>query len=118
MSTLESSRLRLVGHSDLAGCGDGMQIMKVDTALYVGHLGTSKAATSVLDASDPAAPRVVRQFSRSPGSHSHKVQTAAQINDLFVDGDGTIFVTDRVGGGLYVLRPEDDLLEVREDARF
>ena len=76
MRTLESSRLRFVGHSDLAGCGDGMQIMKVGDALYVGHLGTSKAATSVLDVSDPATPRMVKQFTHSPGSHSHKVQTA------------------------------------------
>ena len=29
----------------------------------------------------------------------------AQINDLFVDDGGLIWVTDRIGGGLYVLEP-------------
>jgi hypothetical protein len=28
-----------------------------------------------------------------------------QLNDLLVDGDGTVFVTDRHSGGLYILRP-------------
>ncbi|HZA41701.1 MAG TPA: creatininase family protein [Actinomycetota bacterium] len=51
------------------------------------------------------------------GPHLPCGTDTTQINDLFVDHDGTIFVTDRVGGGLFVLRPEDDLRATMEDAR-
>ena len=34
-------------------------------------------------------------------------QVAAQINDIFVDADHTIFATDRVNGGVYILQPEE-----------
>lgn len=76
MRTLEAKRIRLIGHSDLGGRGDGMQIMREGDALYVGHLGTSGMATSVLDVSDLAAPRLVFQIPAAAGTHSHKVQTA------------------------------------------
>jgi hypothetical protein len=76
MRTLEAKRIRLTGHSDLGGRGDGMQIMRVGDALYVGHLGTIGMATSVLDVSDLAAPRLVLQIPAAAGTHSHKVQTA------------------------------------------
>jgi hypothetical protein len=68
--------LRLIGHSDLGGSGDGMQVMRHGPALYVGHLGTSGMGTSVLDVGDETSPRVVRQIPAPAGSHSHKVQVA------------------------------------------
>lgn len=76
MKTREAHHLQLIGRSDLGGCGDGMQIMKVDDALYVGHLGTSGMGTSILDVADPTRPSVVKQIPAATGSHSHKVQTA------------------------------------------
>ena len=72
----EARRLRLVGHSDLNGFGDGMQVVRHGDALYVGHSGPSGMGTSVLDVSDRARPRVVRQWPAPPGSHTHKVQVA------------------------------------------
>jgi hypothetical protein len=66
----------LVGHSDLDGHGDGMQVMPFGDTLYVAHMGPTGKATSILDISDPADPRVVRQWAAAPGSHSHKVQVA------------------------------------------
>jgi hypothetical protein len=36
-------------------------------------------------------------------------QKAAQINDVFVAEDHTVYVTDRVNGGVYILEPDDDL---------
>lgn len=72
----ERDGLRLIGHSDLNGFGDGMQVMRRGDALYVGHFGPSGMGTSVLDVSDPTRPRVVRQWPAPPGSHTHKVQTA------------------------------------------
>jgi hypothetical protein len=76
--------LRLVGHSDLGGRGDGMQVIRNRDALYVGHLGTSGMATSILDVSDPRAPQLVRQIPAAHGSHSHKVQF----------GDGLVLVNE------------------------
>lgn len=44
-------------------------------------------------------------------------QPVAQINDLFVDADGLLWVTDRIGGGLYVLRAERPLAALMDQAR-
>ena len=43
-------------------------------------------------------------------------QPVAQINDLFVDDGGLIWVTDRISGGLYVLRPEPGLAGLMDEA--
>jgi hypothetical protein len=68
--------LRQIAEHDLAGCGDGMQVQRVDDAVYVGHTGTSGAGTSVLDASDPRNPRLVAQWAAPANTHTHKVQVA------------------------------------------
>ncbi len=73
---LEADGLTMIGHSDLGGFGDGMQVIRRGDALYVGHFGTSGAGTSILDASDPTDVRLVRQFAAPAGSHTHKVQVA------------------------------------------
>lgn len=72
----DSRGLRLVGHSDLGGYGDGMQVMREGDALYVGHFGPSGAGTSILDVRDPSRPRLVQQWRSPAGSHTHKVQVA------------------------------------------
>lgn len=74
--TADARGLRTVGHSDLGGYGDGMQVMREGDALYVGHFGPSGMGTSVLDVSDPTAPVLVEQWPAPTGSHSHKVQVA------------------------------------------
>jgi hypothetical protein len=71
--------LRLVGHSDLGGCGDGMQVLRHGDALYVGHFGISGMGTSILDVADPTRPRLVDQWPAPPGSHTHKVQVADDL---------------------------------------
>ena len=73
---LEQRGLELVGHSDLAGRGDGMQIMRSGDVVYVGHMGDFGVGTSVLDVADPARPKVLRQIPVPKGTHSHKVQLA------------------------------------------
>lgn len=67
---------RVVSHSDLGGCGDGMQVMRHGDALYVGHYGKSGMGTTVLDVSDPEHPRIVDQWPAPAGTHTHKVQVA------------------------------------------
>jgi hypothetical protein len=76
---LEAHGLELVGHSDLGGTGDGMQIMRNGDVLYVGHMGDFGVGTSVVDISDPRRPRVVRQIPVPGGTHSHKVQLAGDL---------------------------------------
>ena len=73
---LERQGLELVGHCDLDGKGDGMQIMRSGDVLYVGHMGDFGVGTSVVDIADAAAPRVIRQIAVPKGTHSHKVQLA------------------------------------------
>ena len=67
---------RLLAHHDLGGFGDGMQLVREGGALYVGHFGPSGMGTSILDVSDPSAPRLVEQLPAPPGTHTHKVQVA------------------------------------------
>ena len=59
LGTAEAKGLRLLAHHDLAGHGDGMQVLREGDALYVGHNGPSGMGTSILDVSDPSAPEVV-----------------------------------------------------------
>ena len=70
---------RVVSHSDLGGCGDGMQVLREGAALYVGHYGKSGMGTTVLDVRDPARPRIVDQWPAPPGTHTHKVQVAGGL---------------------------------------
>ena len=73
---IEQRGLELVGHTDLDGRGDGMQIMRNGDVVYVGHMGDFGVGTSVVDIADPARPRVLRQIPVPKGTHSHKVQLA------------------------------------------
>lgn len=76
----EAHGLRLVGHSDLGGYGDGNQLIRQGAHLYVGHM--RRMGTSVLDVSDPERPALVWQQPAPPHTHSHKVQL----------GDGLLIV--------------------------
>ncbi len=74
----EAWNMRRIGHSDLNGYGDGMQLMLKNHYLFVGHVD-GKAGTSILDVSDPAHPEMVNQIFCPPSIHSHKVQIAGDI---------------------------------------
>lgn len=76
VETAEAKGLRLLAHHDLDGRGDGMQVMRHENTLYVGHAGTSRAGTSILDVSDPRRPKLVDQWPAPDNTHTHKVQVA------------------------------------------
>lgn len=82
----EAQGLVTVGHSDLGGFGDGMQIARSGDALYVGHAGTTGMGTTILDVSDLSDPTVVRQFPAPSGGHCHKAVHADQT--LLVNHEG------------------------------
>lgn len=102
---------RQIGHSDLGGFGDGMQLMRSGDALYVGHFGPSGMGTSVLDASDPSSPRLVTQWRAPEGGHNHKVQVADGLLltnfEAFRGGS-----PDRVGMAVFDLTDPFDPVEV------
>ena len=77
----EKWNVRLVGHHDLDGHGDGMQLLKAGRYVYVAHLGTSPMALTIVDAQDPQDPKVVRQIPHLPNTHAHKVQI---VGDLLI----------------------------------
>lgn len=79
MRTATAEGLRLVGHHDLAGNGDGMQVLRVGDAMYVGHFGPSGMGTSILDVSDPSKPVLVDQWRAPANTHTHKVQIADNL---------------------------------------
>lgn len=73
----ESRNLRLVGHSDLDGMGDGMGITVKDGYAFFGHQGGG--GTSIVDVRDPREPKVVNRLPTAPNTHSHKVQIVGDI---------------------------------------
>ena len=75
----ENWNMRVIGHHDLNGHGDGMQLLKQGRYVYLAHLGTSPMALSILDVADPTDPRVVTQMPHSPNTHAHKVQIVDDI---------------------------------------
>jgi hypothetical protein len=79
VGTATADGLRLLSQHDLDGRGDGMQVLREGDALYVAHNGTSGAGTSILDVSDPARPRLVRQWDAPANTHTHKVQVAGGL---------------------------------------
>ncbi len=78
-SQCETENTRLVGHHDLNGIGDAMQIVKKDNFVYVAHVGYNDLALSILDVSDPENPKLLRQIPKSKNAHSHKVQIVGDI---------------------------------------
>jgi hypothetical protein len=71
------------------------------------------AGLRVYDLADPANPAEVAHWVPDPPLG----QPVPQINDVFVDATGLVWVTDRIGGGVYVLEPEPGLAALMEEAR-
>jgi hypothetical protein len=65
------------------------------------------AGLRVYDVRDPERPEEVASWVPE--------QEAPQTNDLYVEADGRVWVTDRFTGGLYCLEPEPELLALMKD---
>jgi hypothetical protein len=75
----ECWNMRVIGHHDLNGHGDGMQLVKHGRFVYLAHLGTSPMALSILDVDDPTNPRLMAQMPHAANTHAHKVQIVGDI---------------------------------------
>lgn len=69
------------------------------------------AGLRVYDTADAARPMEVASFVPAPPP----AQKAIQINDVFVDTDHLIHITDRVSGGVFILEPEKELRRLMEE---
>lgn len=71
------------------------------------------AGLRVYDLTDPTAPAEIAHWVGDPPPG----QPVPQANDLWVQPDGLVWVTDRIGGGLTALRPDAALRERIDEAR-
>jgi hypothetical protein len=81
-----------------------------ETVVFVTYFN---AGLRVYDLSTAEAPREIAFW--EPATPTG--QEAPQINDLLVDDDFNIFVTDRITGGLYVLRPDEELTRIMTEEK-
>jgi hypothetical protein len=65
----------------------------------------------VYDVEDAQSPQEIAHWVRTPAAG----KPAAAANDLFVDADGLVYVTDRVGGGLTILQPTAGLASLMQE---
>ena len=77
--------MRLLGHSDQGGRGDGQQIMVQNGHAYIGHV--CSRGFSVLDVRDPRAPRTVNYIENPPNTWSLHLQVHDNLL-LLILGDG------------------------------
>ena len=107
-AAVEARGLQLIGHTDLDGRGDGMQVMRNGDVVYVGHMGDHGIGTSIVDVSDPRRPRVIRQLPAPAPARSHKVQCAEGLllvnHEIFPPRD----VRTETGLAVYDVSRADD----------
>src|SRR5215204_7059967 len=76
--TPESARnIDFVGHSDLAGRGDGVQVMVHKGHAFVGHMFSD--GFTVVDVRDPRNPRPVNFTAAPPNSRAFHLQTHGDL---------------------------------------
>src|SRR5258707_15408586 len=73
MNPVASKNIKFVGHSDLGGRGDGVQVMVQRGYAYIGH-GFSNGITTV-DVRDPKNPKVVDFIPCPPGTRAFHIPT-------------------------------------------
>lgn len=90
--------MRLLGHSNLDGHGETMQLMTKDNFLYVGHMNAG-IGTSIVDVSDPAKPRLCGRLQAYRDTKCTKVQVAGNL--LLVNYEQKGHSPQRTGFGVF-----------------
>lgn len=71
----DSRNVELVGHLDIEGGG---MVDVHDGIAYIGHM-KPPFATSIVDVSDPANPKILSRIEAAPKTHSHKARVCGDI---------------------------------------
>ncbi len=71
----EAENVERVGHLDIEGGG---MVDVHDGVAYIGHM-KPPFATSILDVSDPANPRIVSRIDAKPHTHFHKARACGGV---------------------------------------
>jgi hypothetical protein len=87
----EQWNMRLLGHCDLGGMGDGMHVALKGAYAFCGHM--ADGGTSIVDIRDPDDPRLVGRIPAPANTHSHKVEIVG--NTMLVNRER---LPDRLGG--------------------
>lgn len=103
---ISAKNVALVGHLDIEG--GGMVDVRGNLAV-IGHMGPPYA-TSLLDVSDPARPKVLSRIKTRPGTHSHKARICGNVLVINVEAYGG---AEEAGLALYDIA---DLAKPREVA--
>jgi len=80
-SNQKSKNVKLLGHSDLNGFGNGGQVTVASRGneyyAYIGHM--KEMGTSILNVTNPREPEIVAQIPVSKDTHSHKVRVCGDL---------------------------------------
>lgn len=87
----EQWNMRLLGHCDLGGMGDGMHVALKDGYAFCGHM--ANGGTSIVDIRDPEDPRLIGRIPAPANTHSHKVEIVG--NTMLINRER---LPDRLGG--------------------
>ena len=88
-----SPNLRVIGHSDMGGRPDGVQVMLHRGHAYVGHMFSD--GFTVLDVRNPRDPRTVGFVACPPNTRSHHIQVHDGI--LLATNSANIWAMQRYG---------------------
>ena len=91
-----TTRIKHLAYSDQGGRPDGVQVMVSRKHLFVGHMFSN--GFTVMDVSDPAAPRPVKFITNGPNTRSHHLQTNGDL--LLVANGADIPTLQRYNPGL------------------
>lgn len=91
-----ATRIKHLAYSDQGGRPDGVQVMVSRKHLFVGHMFSN--GFTVMDVSDPAAPRPVKFITNGPNTRSHHLQTNGDL--LLVANGADIPTLQRYNPGL------------------
>lgn len=72
-----AKKMRILGHSDMGGRGDGVQVMVTGGYAYVGHLFSE--GWSVIDVRDPNNPTFVKHYAMPGSTWSQHLQTHGNL---------------------------------------
>src|ERR1700753_1579436 len=111
MNAVASHNMKLLGHTDQGGRGDGVQVMVNKGFAYIGH-GFSNGIT-IIDVRDPKQPKTVNFLACPPNTRAHHLQTATHENfgDLLLAVKGPSVWTMQVSQEAYFAGTSGDALK-------